>query len=410
LSEFRAEVHEQPEAAARLLATGAGALGRAAAALRRHRPAGIVIAARGSSDHAATYAKYLFEIRNSFPVALAAPSAFTLYHRPPALRRFGVLAISQSGSSEDVIEVVAEARRQGAPTVAITNDPESRLAAEAEHVLDLAAGHERSVPASKTYTTSLLMLAMLSQAMHPDLELAAALNEVPPAIERVLRLEPQLDEVCRVLQGGADDPGSPGQRPQGGTPPSEQGGADDPGSPGQRPQGGTPPSEQGCADDPGIPGQRPQGGTPPSEQCRRLAVLGRGFNLATAQEVALKVMETCSVVAESRSVADFLHGPIAVVGPGFPVLLIEAAGPTLGDMRALAGRLTELGAGVVTLTDRARGGGEADTVVRVLTGLPEMLTPIPFAVAGQLLALRMALRLGLDPDRPRGLRKVTVTR
>ena len=222
MSEFRAEVHEQPEAAARLLATGAGALGRAAAALRRHRPAGIVIAARGSSDHAATYAKYLFEIRNSFPVALAAPSAFTLYHRPPALRRFGVLAISQSGSSEDVIEVVAEARRQGAPTVAITNDPESRLAAEAEHVLDLAAGHERSVPASKTYTTSLLMLAMLSQAMHPDLELAAALNEVPPAIERVLRLEPQLDEVCRVLQGGADDPGSPGQRPQGGIPPSEK--------------------------------------------------------------------------------------------------------------------------------------------------------------------------------------------
>src|SRR5262249_9753825 len=156
---------------------------------------------------------------------------------------------------------------------------------------------------SKTYTTSLLMLAMLSQAMHPDLELAAALNEVPPAIERVLRLEPQLDEVCRVLQGGADDPGSagqrpqggtppsdqggaddpgsPGQRPQGGTPPSEQGGADDPGSPGQRPQGGTPPSEQGGADDPGSPGQRPQGWTPPSEQCQRLAVLGRGFNLAT---------------------------------------------------------------------------------------------------------------------------------
>ena len=388
MSEFRAEVREQPEAAARLLAAAPGALRRAAAALRRHRPAGMVIAARGSSDHAATYAKYLFEIRNSVPVALAAPSAFTLYRRPPALRRFGVLAISQSGSSEDVVEVVAEARRQGAPTVAITNDPDSRLAAEAEHVLDLAAGRERSVPASKTYTSSLLMLVMLSQAMHPDLELAAALNDVPAAIDRVLHLEPQLDEAGLVLQGGADDPGSPGQRPGGGTPPSEKGGADDPGS----------------------PGQRPGGGTPPSEKAQRLAVLGRGFNLATAQEVALKVMETCSVVAESRSVADFLHGPIAVVGPGFPVLLIEAAGPTLGDMRALAGRLTELGAGVVTLTDGARGGGEADTVVRVLTGLPEMLTPIPFAVAGQLLALRMALRLGLDPDRPRGLRKVTVTR
>jgi len=121
-------------------------------------------------------------------------------------------------------------------------------------------------------------------------------------------------------------------------------------------------------------------------------------------------METCSVVAESRSVADFLHGPIAVVGRGFPALLIEAAGPTLRDMRALAERLTELGARVVVLTDRGEGGGAAEIVVRVRTGLPELLTPIPFAVAGQLLALRMAISLGLDPARPHGLHKVTVTR
>ena len=344
MSEFRAEVHQQPEAAERLLAAAPGALRQAAAALLRHRPAGLVIAARGSSDHAATYAKYLFEIRNGIPVALAAPSAFTLYRRAPALRRFGVLAISQSGCSDDVVEVVAEARRQGAPTVAITNDPDSRLAGEAEHVLDLGAGCERSVPASKTYTTSLLMLAMLSQAMHPDHVLAAALGKAPLAIERSLRLEPQLEQAGHMLSGP------------------------------------------------------------------RLAVLGRGFNLATAQEVALKVMETCSVVAESRSVADFLHGPIAVVGPGFPVLLIAAAGPTLGDMRALAGRLTEVGARVVMLTDGSGGGSNAQTVVRVRTGSPEVLTPIPFAVAGQLLALRMAVGLGLDPAQPRGLRKVTITR
>ena len=284
--------------------------------------------------------------------------------------------------------MIAEARRQGAPTVVITNDPDSRLAAEAEHILDLAAGRERSVPASKTYTASLLMLAMLSQAMHPDPQLAAALDEVPPAIERVLQLEPPLERAGRVLQGGAGDPGSPGRRPGGGTPPSGQGGAGDPGSPRRRPQGGTPPSGQGP----------------------RLAVLGRGFNLATAHEIALKVMETCSVVAESRSVADFLHGPIAMVRPGFPALLIEAAGPTLGDMRALAGRLTALGARVVVLTDGDSRASEAEEVVRLRTGLPEVLTPIPFAVAGQLLALGMAVRLGVDPARPRGLRKVTVTR
>jgi len=277
-----------------------------------------------------------------------------------------VLAISQSGSSEDVVEVIAEARRQGAPTVVITNDPDSRLAAEAEHVLDLAVGRERSVPASKTYTASLLMLAMLSQAMQPDPQLAAALDEVPSAIQRVLQLERELEQAGRVLQGGADDPG--------------------------------------------LPGRRPGGGIPPSGHGPRLAVLGRGFNLATAHEIALKVMETCSVVAETRSDADFLHGPIAMVRPGFPVLLIEAAGPTLGDMRALAGRLTALGARVVVLTDGDGRAGEAEEVVRLRTGLPEVLTPIPFAVAGQLLALGMAVRLGVDPARPRGLRKVTVTR
>jgi len=309
-----------------------------------------------------------------------------------------------------VVEVIAEARRQGAPTVVITNDPDSRLAAEAEHILDLAAGRERSVPASKTYTASLLMLAMLSQAMHPDPQLAAALNEVPSAMERVLVLEPELEQAGRVLQGGAGDAGLPGRRPRGGSPPTGQGGAGDPGSQGRRPGGGTPPSGQGGAGDPGSPRRRPQGGTPPSGQGPRLAVLGRGFNLATAHEIALKVMETCSVVAESRSVADFLHGPIAMVRPGFPALLIEAAGPTLGDMRALAGRLTALGARVVVLTDGDSRASEAEEVVRLRTGLPEVLTPIPFAVAGQLLALGMAVRLGVDPARPRGLRKVTVTR
>lgn len=344
MSTFRSEIYEQPAAAERLLATAGPSLASAAAAFRRQRPAGLLIAARGSSDHAATYAKYVFEIRNGLPVTFAAPSAFTMYRRPPALRRFGVLAISQSGSSEDVIEVVAEARRQGAPTAVITNDPASALAVEAEHVLDLGAGVERSVPASKTYTTSLLMLAMLSQALCPEPEFQAALTCVPEAIERALGLEAGLEGAAEVLLGP------------------------------------------------------------------RLAVLGRGFNLATAQEVALKVMETCAVVAESRSVADFMHGPIAMIDTGFPALLVEADGPTLPDMWALGKRLVQRGARVVALTDRAQGHNSLEAVVRLRTGLPEELTPLPFAVAGQLLAMRMAELLGIDPSRPPGLRKVTVTR
>jgi glutamine---fructose-6-phosphate transaminase (isomerizing) len=344
MSAFGDEIAEQPAVARRLLEAAAAPVGRLAEAIRDHRPAGILIAARGSSDHAATYAKYLFEIRNRIPVALAAPSAFTLYRRPPRLGAFCVLAISQSGTSEDVVEVVAEARRQGSPTVALTNAPVSALAEAADHVLDLAAGEERSVPASKTYTASLLLLAMLSQALDPDPDLAAGLAAVPGAIERTIATTAELERAAPVLDGP------------------------------------------------------------------RLAVLGRGFNLATAQEVALKVMEICYVVAESRSVADFLHGPIAIVERGFPVLLLEAGGPTLGDMRDLAGRLGGLGARLVAITDQAAGPDGAEAVIRLRTGLPESLTPIPFTVAGQLLALRTALRRGLDPDRPRGLRKVTITR
>jgi glucosamine--fructose-6-phosphate aminotransferase (isomerizing) len=337
---FRQELQEQPARAARLLESAPGPARLVAAALRRRRPAALVIVTQGSSDHAATYAKYLFEMRNRLPVALAAPSAFTLYRRPPDLASCAVVAISQSGSSEDVAEVVREARRQGSLTVALTNRS-SELAAGADLVLDLAAGGERSLSASKTDTTSLLALALVSQALDPDPAFAVGLAAVPDAIERALRIKVELERAARLLAGP------------------------------------------------------------------RMAVLGRGFNLATAEQVALKVMETCSVVAESRSVADFLHGPIAVVGPGFPVLLIEAAGPTLGGMRALARRLIGLRARLALLTDR--DDGVAEVVIRVRTGLPEELTPIPFAVVGQLLVLSMALDRGLDPDRPRGLGKVTVT-
>ena len=137
----------------------------------------------------------------------------------------------------------------------------------------------------------------------------------------------------------------------------------------------------------------------------RLAVLGRGYNLSTAMEVGLKLMEAAYLVAEARSVADFLHGPIAIVEPGFPVLLLDAAGPAAGEMASLAGRLHERGARVLTIGDVARPPD-----VRVATGLPEVLTPLPFAVAGQLLTAGLAAARSIDPDRPRGLRKVTISR
>lgn len=340
MNTFREEIGEQPAVAARLLAGAGPAVEAAARAIRAADPAAMVIAARGSSDHAATYAKYLFEIRNRLPVALAAPSAFGLYASPPRLDRLCVLGISQSGASTDIATVLEEARAQHALTIAITNEPDSRLARAADVVIPLGAGRERSVPASKTYTASLVLLAMLSARLGPDPAFEEALRAVPDALSRALEVEASLGPVIAAI----DAP--------------------------------------------------------------RLAVLGRGYHLATAEEVALKVTETCYSVAEAQSIADFLHGPIAVVEPDFPVLLMEAAGPALEQMRELRHRLSQLGARVARITDVASAD---ELAVPVLTDLPESLTPLPFTVAGQLLALGLALARGLDPDQPRGLKKVTIT-
>ena len=335
---FLEEIRSQPEVLARRLEAGWAEVEEVADRLRQDRPAALLLAARGSSDHAATYAKYLFEIRNRIPVALAAPSAFTLYASPPRLAGLAVLAISQSGASPDVAAVVEEARRQGRPAFALVNSARSRLGRVAEVVIPMGAGREHSVPASKTYTASLLCLAMLSCALDPDPAFRAAIGAVPAAAAAVLRGD--AGRLAAEVDG------------------------------------------------------------------RRLAVIGRGYNLATAQEVALKVAETSYLLAEARSVADFMHGPIAAVDPELPVLLLEAAGPTLADMRRLGRRLDAEGARVLRIGDRLQEDARS---IAVRTGLPESLSPIPFAVAGQLFAQALAARRGLDPDRPRGLSKVTET-
>jgi len=348
LSRFRAEIAEQPAVARRVLAASRQAVGHAAAAVGARAVSGLVIAARGSSDHAATYAKYLFELRNRLPVSLASPSEYTKYLTPPRLDRFCVLAISQSGSSPDVVAVVREGRRQGAVTLALTNRPDSDLAREAEIVLPMHAGAERSVPASKTYTASLLMVALLSCALEPDTRFRDALADVPSALEEALRVEEQAASLAHTIH-----------------------------------------SDRMMAD--------------------RIIVLGRGYHLATAQEVALKLTETSHVLAQAQSVADFLHGPVAVVEAGLPALLVDSEGPAQADVEAAATLLRDRGARVVQLTDRAEPWPGVEAAITLPTGLPEALAPLPFAVAGQLLAYHLARSRGLDPDHPHQLQKVTRT-
>ena len=329
MSRFRAEIEEQPEVASRLLERGGPAAKAIGARVRDGAPRGFVIAARGSSDNAALYAKYLFGARNRALVALAAPSLFTHYAHPPRIEGTCVIGISQSGESPDVIAVVEEGRRQDALTVAITNEADSRLARTAELVLSMEAGPELSVPASKTYTASLVALAMISQAIDPDPTFEAAIARIPDAMREALRGEARVKPLVTPLLGP------------------------------------------------------------------RAVVLGRGFNFSTAEEIALKLSETSYVLARAWSLADFEHGPIAIVEAGLPVLIVDGGGPVAAGLDALRDRLEAKGCHVLYLQDDS--------------GLPEELTPVTLAVLGQLLALLVAGARGVDPDRPRTIQKVTRT-
>lgn len=343
MSHFRDEIAEQPEVASRLLAQSRDAVAGISERISRVRPRGYVIAARGSSDHAALYAKYLFGARNRAVVALAAPSLFTHYASAPRLDGLCVIGISQSGASPDVISVIEEARRQGALTIAISNESRSPLAEAAELVLAMGAGPERSVPASKTYTASLIALALISQAVDPDAKFASALSRVPDAMAMALELDPDLDKLVAPLSGP------------------------------------------------------------------RAIILGRGFNFSTAEELALKLMETSYVMARAWSVADFEHGPIALLEAGLPVVVVDGGGAMAINMRSIRERVGAKGCAVVQLVDGEIGDVDSSTTVQLRSGLPEELTPISLAVLAQLLAQRVAVGRGFDPDRPREIRKVTRT-
>ena len=343
MSRFHDEIREQPEVAARLIEKSRSAVDAIGARYRDVRPRGFVIAARGSSDHAALYAKYLFGRRNRALVALAAPSLFTRYASPPSLDGQCVIGISQSGESPDVLAVLEEAVRQGAMTIAITNEPDSKLASVAELMLPLCAGPERSVPASKTYTASLLALALISQAIDRDDAFGLALARVPSSMGGALKAEVNLDSLVPALAGP------------------------------------------------------------------RAIVLGRGFNFSTAEEVALKLTETSYVLARAWSVADFEHGPIAVVEPGFPVLLVGGGGAVEADLQAICTRLVDYGCRVIGLFDGANAPCGLDVAAAYDSGLPEELTPLTLAVLGQLLAHRVAVARGVDPDQPRAIHKITRT-
>src|SRR5690606_13245689 len=241
-SYLQQEILEQPESLNRLICEERSTIMRVAEAIRHYNPRFIMMAARGSSDNAARYGQYVFGTLNRMPVALATPSLYTLYQTPPRMNDALVIAISQSGQSPDIVAVVEEGRRQGALTVAITNQPESPLALAAQYTIRLHTGPERSVAATKTYTASLLAIALLSAAIANNDPYLQAIDSVPRFIREVTE---RSEDIIRA-----------------------------------------------------------------SERYRYMdacVVVSRGYNYATAYEIALKLKELTYILAEPYSTADFQH-------------------------------------------------------------------------------------------------------
>jgi len=342
---LRREIFGQPDVLAKILDRETRRVKRLAQVIARRDPRVVLVVARGSADNAGLYGKYLFGALNRKVVALATPSLFTRYGRVPDVRDALVLAISQSGESFDVVEVVEAARRAGALTVAVTNTRTSPLTQASDEVLLCHAGKERSVAATKTYTAQVMLLALLASAMHGDPRLVEQLQRMPQRVRLALELEGEVDAVAQRLRY--------------------------------------------------------------LEHC---AVVGRGFCYGTAFELALKLQELTYVVAQPYSSADFRHGPIAMVNPGFCVVLLAPGGKVLADVRLLQQQLMQRQAEVVALSDDRTVLRRATRGLCLPSDVPEWLTPLTCIIPGQLLAMHLCHAKGYPLDRPRGLSKVTRTR
>jgi glutamine---fructose-6-phosphate transaminase (isomerizing) len=341
-----ADIAEQPDVYNGILDQGGSAIADIAARIAKRRPRSIVFTARGTSDHAALYAAYLTEIRLGIPAGLASPSVVTVYDARPDWSDSLVIAVSQSGGSPDLAQVLAAARASGAMTLAVTNNPDSPLAAEAELHLDVRAGHERAVAATKTYTAELLALLMLIEGVR------AGNGQLPEGERAALSVLPELAALT-IADTSA---------------------------------------------------------TELAERYRfaaRIVTTGRGYAYATAREAALKLMETSYLAALAFSGADLLHGPLAMTDPDVPVLAVVGDGPGGTAMREVLARLGERRADVVAIGPSPVPGTAAQLRV---PGLEERHAPLLDILPLQQLALALALARGEDPDAPRGLRKVTATR
>jgi len=335
------EIAEQPAVLERTIAAEREKLVKIGDFLRQKDIDLIVLVARGSSDNAALFGRYLLEVTTGIPVSLAAPSVYTLYNAKMRLKRAVVIGVSQSGEGDDINHVLEEAKHAGAFTLAITNESSSAMARIADETLLIHAGREKSVAATKTYTGQMLHFYLLASAVGNK---RIDYHKIPAITSKTLELHSAVEEMVQRYAF--------------------------------------------------------------MENC---VVVGRGMNYGNSYELALKLMETCYVVAERFSSADFFHGPLAIVERRFPVILFAPTGVTKKSNIELLNRLKELNADSLSITNDDEIAGLSSRSIRMPDELDEFLSPIPFIIPAQLFAAHLAEAKGLDPDAPRSLAKVTKT-
>ncbi len=335
------EIGEQPAVLEKTIRLESDKLKKLSAFLRDRDIDLIVLVARGSSDNAAFFGRYLLEITTGIPVSLSAPSVFTLYKAKLNLKRALVIGVSQSGEGADINQVLEKAKKSGAFTLGITNQADSTMAKIADETLLTHAGLEKSVAATKTYTGQMLHFYLLASILS-DKKLE--FEKIPQFTSEALKLKPQVEEIVQRYAF--------------------------------------------------------------MENC---VVVGRGLNYGNSYELALKLMETCYVVAERFSSADFFHGPLAIVERRFPVIMFAPKGVTQTSNLDLLKRLKKLHADSFSITNDQKIAALSSRNLFLPAGIDEFLSPIPFIVPAQLFAALLAEAKGIDADAPRSLSKVTKT-
>jgi glutamine---fructose-6-phosphate transaminase (isomerizing) len=339
------EIQEQPEVLERSFKSNQNMIKKIVKELKEHDINSVIVAARGTSDHAGIYGKYIIESEIGLPVSLAAPSIFTVYNKKMKLTNCLVIGLSQSGKAEDVLEVLKNANECGAITISITNDPTSPLAVEAKFHLFCDAGLEKSVAATKTCTTEMYLLAQLVAEWSGNEEIKRELSAIPRSITEMFNENENIKnkvERYRLMQ-----------------------------------------------------------------EC---FVLARGINYPIAMEAALKIQETSYVRAKAYATSDFHHGPFAMIQKDMPVIVFAPEGPSLKDVSEMIEKLKKNDAEIIIVSNNKEVLEMGNSSFEIPQTNNDIISPFYNVVFAQMFACHLSILKGLNPDEPRGLNKVTITK